>query len=183
MKTRQLMGALAVLVAGFAASTAAADTRRFPVLGAGAIVLAVPDAWHDETKRNYYPNRPMTIVFTPGIGEEFVVHFSPVLTGTRIPRPGPGEVHDGVAKSADALKSQSVEPELKVVDFRAGETFGSYYAATARAPKPGENKHLTQGTFVLGDLIVNFSIYTREEHDGVVEKTLDIVKAARRETH
>ena len=182
MKTRQLMGSLAVLLAGFAASTAAADTRRYPVPGAGAMVLAVPDAWRDETKPNYYPNRPVTIVFTPATGEEFRVHMSPVSTGTRISRPGPGEVHDGVGKSADALKSQSVEPELKIVDFRAGETFGSYYAATARAPKPGEYKHLTQGTFVLADLVVNFSIYTGEDREGVVEKTLDIMKAARRET-
>ncbi|HUQ28428.1 MAG TPA: hypothetical protein VM051_07535 [Usitatibacter sp.] len=181
MKMRQLMGSLAVLVAGFAASTAEADTRRYPIPGGGAMVLAVPDAWRDEAKRNYYPRRPVTIVFTPATGEEFVVHVSPVLTDARIPRPGPGEVHDGVGKSADALKSQSVEPELKIVDFRAGETYGSYYAATARSPKPDEYKHLTQGTFVLADLVVNFSIYTREVRDGIVEKTLDIMKAARRE--
>ena len=181
MKTRQLAASLAVLLAGFAASTAAADTRRFPVQGGAAMILAVPDSWRDETKPNYYPNRPVTIVFTPAGGADFVVHVSPVLTGTRIPRPGPGEVHDGVGKSADALKSQSVEPELKIVDFRAGDIFGAYYAATAREPKPGEYKHLTQGTFVLADLVVNFSIYTREDRDGVVEKALDIMKAARRE--
>ena len=181
MKTRQLMGSLAVLLAGFAASTAAADTRRYVIPGGGAMVLAVPDGWRDETKPNYYPNRPVTFVFTPATGEQFVVHVSPALASARNPRPGTGEVHDGVAKSADRLKSQAVEPELKIVDFRAGEIFGSYYAATARAPKPGEYKHLTQGTYVLGDLIVNFSIYTRDDGDGVVEKALDIMKTARRE--
>jgi hypothetical protein len=182
MKMRQLMGSLAVLVAGFAAATATADTRRYPLQGAGALVLAVPDAWRDEIKRNYYPKRPITIVLTPDTGDEFKVHLSPVLANPRVSRPGPGEVHDGVGKGADALKAQSVETELKIVDFRAGQAFGSYYTATARAPKADEYKHLTQGTFVLGDLVVNFSIYTRDERGGVVEKALDIMKAARRET-
>ena len=146
------------------------------------MILAVPDAWREETKRNYYPNRPVTFVFTPASGEQFVVHVSPVPTSPRNPRPSTGEVHEGVGKSADRLKSQSVEPELKIVDFRAGEIFGSYYSATAREPKPGEFKHLTQGTYVLADLIVNFSIFTRDGGDGVVEKALDIMKTARRET-
>jgi hypothetical protein len=182
MKTRQLMGSLAVLLAGFAATTAAADTRQYPIPGGGAMILAVPDGWREETKPNYYPNRPVTFVFTPATGDEFVVHLSPVMTGTRIPRPSTVEVHEGVGKSANRLKSQAVEPELRIVDFRAGEIFGSYYAATARAPKPGEYKHLTEGTYVLADLIVNFSIYTRDGGDGIVAKALDVVKTARRET-
>ena len=181
MKTRQLMVSLAVLLAGFAASTAAADTRQYPVPGGGAMVLVVPDGWREETKSNYYPNRPVTFVFTPATGEQFRVHVSPVLTSARNPRPSTGEVHEGVGKSANALKSRTVEPELKIVDFRAGEIFGSYYAATAREPKPGEYKHLTQGTFVLADLIVNFSIYTGDGGEGVVERALDIMKTARRE--
>jgi hypothetical protein len=182
MKTRQLMGSLAVLLAGFAASTAAADTRQYAIPGGGSMILAVPDAWREETKPNYYPNRPVTFVFTPATGEQFVVHVSPMVTSARIPRPSIADVHEGVGKSANRLKSEAVEPELKIVDFRAGEIFGSYYAATARAPKPGEYKHLTQGTYVLADLIVNFSIYTREAGDGVVEKALDVMKTARRET-
>ena len=182
MKTRQLMVSLAVLLAGFAASTAAADTRRFAIPGGGAMVLAVPDGWRDEAKPNYYPNRPLTLVFTPATGDQFVVHVSPVLASARNPRPGIGEVHDGVAKSADRLKPQAVEPELKIVDFRAGEIFGSYYAATAGAPKPGEYRHLTQGTYVLADLIVNFSIYTRDGGEVIVEKALDVMKTARRES-
>jgi hypothetical protein len=181
MKTRQLMGSLAVLLAGFAASAAAADTRQYALPGGGSMVLAVPDGWRDETKRNYYRSRPVTFVFTPATGDEFVVHVSPVPTSTRNPRPTIAEVHEGVGKSADALKAQAVEPELKIVDFRAGETFGSYYAATARAPKPGEYKHLTQGPSVLGDLIVTFSIYTRDGGEAVVEKALDVMKTARRE--
>ena len=145
------------------------------------MILAVPDSWHDETKPNYYPNRPVTLVFTPAKGEDFRVHVSPVVTNARIPRPSTVEVHDGVRKSANALQSQAVEPQLRIVDFRAGEIFGSYYAATAREPKPGEYKHLTQGTYVLADLIVNFSIYTRDGGEAVVEKALEVMKTARRE--
>ena len=182
MKTRQLMGSLAVVLAVSAASTAAADTRSYPIPGGGAMVLAVPDDWREETKPNYYANRPVTVVFTPAKGEDFRVHVSPVVTNARIPRPGTVEVHDGVRKAATALQSQAVEPELKIVDFRAGEIFGSYYAATAREPKPGEYKHLTQGTYVLADLIVNFSIYTRDGAEAVVGKALDVMKTARRET-
>lgn len=164
-------------------STAAfADARRFPIPDRGTLALEVPDGWKDEVRKNFYPKRPFTIALTPPVGEDFVVLLSPTWpTDMRANRPGPGEVREGVRKSAEWLKSQATEPELAVVDFRSGEVFGSHYSATARAVKPGDYKHVTQGTFVLADLTVNFSIYTNEGGQDTVRKALAMMQSARRE--
>jgi hypothetical protein len=161
---------------------ALAGTKSYPIADRGSLALEVPDGWRDEVRRNYYRGRPFTIVLTPPAGEGFVVHVSPTWpSDARAHRPGPADVHEGVRTSADALRSQAAEAELKVINFRAGEVFGSYYAATAKAAKPGEYKHVMQGTFVVADLTVNFAIYTNEDDDPAVEKAFAAMRTARRE--
>jgi hypothetical protein len=79
------------------------------------------------------------------------------------------------------VKAQTVETEIKIEDLKGGETFGSYFSVTDRAPRP-EYKYVTMGHMrVAAEILVGFTILTNDERDVIVSKALDMLKGARRE--
>ena len=173
------------LIAAFAALNVAdafADIHRYEIPQRGAIVLDVPAGWREEVRFNAEAKRPLIVKLSPATGSDFRVNVTPMwnpdpLAATLSAR----EIHAGVGTEAESAKRQAVERDLKVVDFTAGKSYGSYFSATARNATAGGFRHLTQGAMVLEDLVVHFDVYSNEAREDVVARTIEMVKAARRE--
>ena len=88
-------------------------------------------------------------------------------------------IKEFVQKSAEKVKSQSVEKTLQLVEFRGTSGQGYYFFSTDKAPKPDEYKYMTQGTLAVGDLIVTFTILTNGNHEQVAKESLTMLREAR----
>ena len=164
-----------------AISAEAADVRRYALADHGALTLAVPDGWRDKVE-SPGPNLPPTITFFPASSRGFQVLVTPIWPfKADIPKPSPESVRESVRRAADSVKSQVVEPELKIEEFKGPETYASFFSATDRAPKPGEYKYMTQGMMGLDDLRVTFTILTNEGRNDIVPRALNMLMDARRE--
>jgi hypothetical protein len=86
-----------------------------------------------------------------------------------------------VERGADGARSQAVEKDLPVREFRSSSVFGNYFSATDRAPKPGEYKYLTQGAATVQGLAFTFTILSNDDSRVAVESALRMIEAARRE--
>jgi hypothetical protein len=164
------------------ASAQTPGTRRYPLAEHGAIVLAAPDGWRDEV-RNPIPGLPPTIVFHSSSGPGFRLLVTPTWPANLdTPRPTAEAVRESACRAAAAVRSQAVETEIAMKEFKGPEAFGSYFTLTDRAPRPGEYKYMTQGVMGLADLRVTFTVLTNDGGEAIVTQALDMLKGARRDS-
>jgi hypothetical protein len=167
-----------VFAIGVVATHAWAEDVRLAVPGGGALVLPVPDGWAS-IKR---PGRAPTVSLTPATGSSFQVLVSPLVAADgRLAESSPDVLRRSVEGAADQAKSQSVEKSLPIQSFGSGKVQGNYFSATDRAPKPGEYKHMTQGSMSVSGMPVGFTILSNGDAQAVVEPALRMLAAARRE--
>ena len=145
----------------------------------GALTLLVPDAWTGEVKQP--PNRlPPTIGLKPRSGMPFVVLVTagwPTGPAGRVP--DEATIRSEVAAAAKSAASQSVEGVLPVQEIKGVDGGGFYFAATDRAPNPGEYKYLTQGVIRVGDISLAFTVLTNDGQESVVRSALEMLRTAR----
>jgi hypothetical protein len=79
---------------------------------------------------------------------------------------------------AHEATSQSVERVLPIQEIKGVDGRGFYFAATDRAPKPGEYKYLTQGMIRVGEIALAFTILTNDGEESVVQAALKILRTA-----
>ena len=162
------------------AAIAQTDTaeRRFALPDHGNFVITVPRDWKDQLRQP--PDRlPPTIVFGPGSGKPFHVVMTPIWPPTKDHAlPSRDQVRAAIERGAQEAGSQAVEKELRVVELQGRSGAGFYFSATDRAPKPGEYKLLTQGSILVGKLVVNFTILTNDGQEAVVKQALDALRSA-----
>jgi hypothetical protein len=162
------------------AAIAQTDTaeRRFALPDHGNFVIPVPRDWKDELHQP--PNRlPPTIVFIPGSGKPFHVLMTPIWPPTKDHAlPTRDQVRAAIERGAQEAKSQAAEKEIRVAELQGRSGAGFYFSATDRTPKPGEYKLLTQGTILVGQLVVNFKILTNDGQEAVIKQALDALKSA-----
>ena len=164
------------------ATTAIAQTdtaeRRFALPDHGNFVITVPRDWKDQLRQP--PDRsPPTIVFGPGSGKPFHVVMIPIWPPTKEHAlPSRDQVRAAIERGAQEAGSQAVEKELRAVELQGRSGAGFYFSATDRAPKPGEYKFLTQGSILVGKLVVNFTILTNDGQEAVVKQALEALKSA-----
>ena len=159
------------------------EARDLPVAlpGHGSVVLTIPEGWVERVERAK-PELPPTINLFPEKGGGFHILITPMWPASgSTPKMTRDTVRDVVRKSADGALGQSVERELPIVEFATPTSFGSYFAATDRAPEPDGFKHLTQGMMALSDLGITFTILVNGEPGPVVEQALQVLKSMRRE--
>ena len=173
---------IALILSVQLAAALAASERRIALADRGFMTLTIPDGWVDEV-RQPDPRLPPTISIRPESGPPFEILVTPIWpVRDDGPKPTLEAIRAAVRVAAEAAKSQSVEQEIAVRDFSGPETFGAYYSATDRAPKPGEYKFLTQGMLGLADLRVTFTILTNDGQQKVAPQALEMLKGARRGT-
>ena len=178
-----LLSILAALLLG-AAPASAADKltqKRYPLPEQrGTFLLSAPASWKDEVNQPPQPVPP-TILFGPSAtGKPFQVHVTPIWKPSPdLPTPTRDELRSQVQRDADGLKSERIANEIKVVDLQGKNGPGFYYAATDKAPEPGEFKHLTQGRILVSDLLlVTFAILTNDGQEQVVRDALNMIRSS-----
>jgi len=177
-----LIGLLLCLLPTVATSqTTQVTERRYTLPDHGHFVLSVPRDWKDQVKQP--PNRlPPTIMLGPASGTAFQVLITPIWPfKPGAPAQSADQLRSLVERAAQQAKSQSVEKELPLHDLRGASGQGYYFSATDRAPEPGGWKFLTQGTLLVGELTVTFTVLTNEGQEVVVRQVLEALKTARQE--
>ncbi len=144
----------------------------------GALALLLPDGWAAKVRQP--PNRlPPTIMMRPladATGELIVTAVWPVGSVTKLP--DEATLRSDVEALAQKAASQSVERVLTVQEIKGTDGRGFYFAATDRAPKPGEYKYLTQGIIRIGEIALAFTILTNDGQESVVQAALKVLRTA-----
>ena len=160
------------------ASSSPAPRGTYLLPGHGELQLQVPGEWKDSVRRP--PNDlPPTITFSENSGPPFKVMITPLW---KVNQPGgtftDDELRGIVSKSAERAQSKAVEKTLEIKDLTGSSGRGYYFAATDRAPAPGEFKYLTQGALRVGELAVVFTVLTNDGQNQVVLDTMTVVSSA-----
>jgi hypothetical protein len=154
-------------------------TRGYELPEHGRLELLVPQSWREEVHRPA-SGLPPTIVFTPGTGASFQILLTPLFSfRTDVVMPGIVEVKSIVEKTAKSVASQAVEETIPIKELKGDSVAGYYFTATDKAPKRGEYKYMTQGTFRVGDLAPTFTILTNDGGESAVIDGLAMLKGAK----
>jgi len=161
-----------------AAALAAPSSQVFEIPDHGALTLLVPDGWEDKLRQP--PNRlPPTILLRPMLesgGEVILTALWPIGPAAKIP--DEATLRSDVAAAATSAMSQSVETVLPLKEIKGANGRGFYFAATDRAPNPGEYKYLTQGIVRVGEIALAFTVLTNDGQETVIRQALDMLRTA-----
>jgi hypothetical protein len=156
----------------------AALPQRFALPGHGQLQLTVPASWHAEVHEGAQP-LPPTITFTSSAGAPCEMLVTPIWPmGDMKALPDANGLREQVASAARGVAPQAVEQSLPLHELGGGAAHGYYFAATDKAPKPGEFKYLTQGIVNLGDIELTFTVLTNDGQETVVRSALDMLRSA-----
>jgi len=100
----------------------------------------------------------------------------PIAPATKMP--DDDTIRSQVVTSAKKIEPQSVEGRLALQELKGKNGRGFYFAATDRAPNPGEYKYLTQGIIRVGDIALSFTVLTNDGEEAVVKAALDTLRTA-----
>ncbi|MEW6324310.1 MAG: hypothetical protein AB1515_02880 [Nitrospirota bacterium] len=154
-------------------------TRAYAIPSHGLLELSVPTEWSE--KRQQPPGGlPPTILFQPKSGNEF--KFLITTLWQEDPNAGldqPDRLRAAMEQMGTLLmRRTAVETQLDLKEDTAGN-LGYYFTLTDRAPKPGEFEYVTQGTFVVGDLLLSFTFLAHEKESTALKTGLDLLRNAR----
>ena len=91
--------------------------------------------------------------------------------------PSKKEVCAVVEHGSAKIRANAVEKELRLIDLKGPEVEGCYYAATERAPKPGEHKYLYQGAVALRDVLVMFTVLFNNGAEREADTAIKMVRS------
>lgn len=154
------------------------DTRQYPLLSHGKLLLQVPAGWQQQVKQP--PNQlPPTINFTPKMGDAFTVVLTPIWALKKDKAlPTWQQIKQRIKNLILRIKPKAVEKSIPVKELKGKEGMGYYYFATNKAHKPREFKYITQGMIEIGDLLTTFTILSNEGGENDVTKALNMIKNA-----
>lgn len=170
-----------VAVVAFLDAHAQEVVRSYPLPGHGTFQVRMPDSWKDSVAQ---PDGelPPTILFAPKEGAPFKILVTPLWSPQSDAKtPTADELKAKVQEGADEIAPQAVEKTIEVKRLK-GSNIGYYFAATDRAPKPGEFKFLNQGILTVKDLLVTFTILTNDGQDATVTAALAMLSEAENAT-
>jgi hypothetical protein len=155
--------------------------RAYALQEHGTFQLKVPESWKDSVGQPG-GGLPPTITFAPKAGAPFKI----LVTALWSPKPdskmpSADELKATVRRTADGAAQQAVEKTIGVKPLKGSAHIGYYFAATDRAPKPGEFKFLNQGMVAVEDFLVTFTILTNEGQDAVVTAALSMLSEAEKQ--
>lgn len=151
--------------------------RSYPLPEHGTIEFKIPSSWQDQIQQ-LKGTVPPTITWSQKSGAAFrilvAVGWQDQDANARLTE---AELKQKVEQAMAARKSQS-ENELRLQELQGLSARGYYFSATARAPKPGEHKYLTQGIVLVDELIVAFTIFTNDGQEGIAADALAAIRSA-----
>ena len=175
---RYLVLSFAIVMASPLVRAEEAAVHSYPLPEHGTFQLKVPESWKDSVAQPG-SGLPPTITFTPKGRAPFKILVTPVWSARPDPKtPTADELKVKVQQSADKIAQQAVEKTIEAKLLKGPTNIGYYFAATDRAPKPGEFKFLNQGMVAVDDLLVAFTILTNDGQDAVVTAALSMLSKA-----
>ena len=174
----RLLVVASILLLPVHAPAAALQVQTFLLPNQGKLHLPVPASWRSKLEQPP-GNLPPTIALTPGAGSGFKVLVTTVWPVARGAMPPVREqVRKTVEQAAEEARQQSVEQQITLKDLKGPSAAGFYFSTTDRAPKPDEYKHLTQGAFVVGDLLVMFTALAKDGSQGALSDAVSAMAGA-----
>lgn len=180
---RYLVLSLVIVVASLCARAEEAAVRSYSLPEHGTFQVKVPESWKDSVAQSG-DGLPPTITFTPETGAPFKILVTPLWSAqpdAKMPTADELKAKVQLRGAADEVAKQAVEKTIEVKPLKGPTNTGYYFAATDRAPKPGEFKFLNQGMVVVADLLVTFTIFTNDGQDAVVTAALSMLSAAEKQ--
>lgn len=175
---RYLVLSFAMVLASPFSRAEEAAVRSYPLSEHGTFQVKVPESWKDSVAQ---PDGglPPTITFTPKAGAPFKILVTPLWSAQPdAKRPTADEIRVKIQRAADEMAEQAVEKTIEVKPLKGPTNIGYYFAATDRAPKPGEFKFLNQGVVLVENLLITFTILTNDGQDAVVTAALSMLSDA-----
>ena len=175
----------AVLLAAFVAllpvHAADRELRVWPVPGHGKLEMIVPADWYDDPRSAPGALPRVRFFDRPGARPPFDMTVTIAWSsGKEASFKDPARLRGFVAQSADDLASTAVEKRFPLREITGDNGVGYYFQATLQSPAQGSWSNLTQGAFVVGDLLLAFSILTAEPKSPAVERAIQMLSTARR---
>jgi hypothetical protein len=156
--------------------------REYPVPGHGILHLDVPKSWKDQVQEPE-DNRPLTISFRPGVGNEFVMMITPLWNSDEENLFGTEEkIRALVEDDWKAFSKKAKESKPKLHQLSGTGSDGFYYTATDRAPKKGEYKYLLRAGIGVGDLLLSVTLLSHKKDSPAIKDGLHILKEARQKS-
>jgi hypothetical protein len=156
--------------------------REYPVPGHGILHLNVPKSWKDEVQEPE-ENRPLTITFRPGIGNEFVMMITPLWNSEEENLFGSEDkIRALVEDDWKAFSKKAKEPKPKLHQISGTGSDGFYYTATDKAPKKGEYKYLLRAGIKVGDLLLSVTLLSHKKDSQAIKDGLHLLKEARQKS-
>lgn len=154
------------------------SARQYPLPDGSIFQMKVPVSWlHDFIQER--SELPPTITLHPRTGDDFAVFVTPLPPpGEHTPPPSAEAIREHVQRVVEKARPQAVEHVIAIRELRGTSGAGYYFSATDKAPKPGEYKVMTQGTFGVGNLIVAFTVLTNDGQQAIVDDALTMIKGA-----
>jgi hypothetical protein len=178
---RYLVLSLAIVVASPFARAEEAAVRSYPLHEHGNFQVKAPESWKDSVAEPG-DGLPPTITFTPKAGAPFKILLTPLFSAQLdLKKPTADEIKVKLQRGADEMAKQAVEKTIEVKSLKGSTNIGYYFAATDRAPKPGEFKFLNQGVVLVENVLVTFTILTNDGQDAVVTAALSMLSAAEKQ--
>ena len=169
---------LLLFVSGSTAAGGEPNVRSYPLPGHGAIEFQVPLQWEDQLRQPPH-GLPPTIEFRQKTGSSFKILVTTMWAmNPSVTLPEGDELQKGVQKARDRVISRAVEERIDLLKLKGPTTYGYYFLATDRNPKPDGYKYLTQGDVRSGDLMATFTILTNEGQESVIFEGVTMMKSA-----
>lgn len=169
--------ALALLLSCSAKPEKSSSLRNY-ALPEGELQMQVPSDWAEQV-RQPPQGLPPTIEFRAREGGQFMVLLTPLSRSwPEEPEAAKQEIKQPVDAALYIARRQAVETEISIVEFQGASGPGFYFAATDRAPKPGEYKFMAQGVLRVQDLMVSFTVLMNDDRERVLGDALAMLKSA-----
>ncbi len=154
------------------------DGDDFSVPGHGTLRLRMPSVWQKQTKPTSDPPS-VTVRFTPATGNDFDVYVTAVwLDAGKLRNITTEWLRQEVQGEAEKLLPRTVEKVAKLHELQVAQCIGFYYTLTDHESKPGEYKYMTQGIFLMGEVLTTFTALHRNMESPDVPKALEGLAAA-----
>ena len=177
MKARYAVLFAACLLAGKALSQSS-TAKEYPVPGHGFLRMNMPLAWKVEP-RAMADLATLFLHISPTKGNSFDAQITVVwLNAANLGSTTPESIKANTERTGNGVLLQAVEKTLTLRELRGVQTFGTYYSLTDRIPAPGEFKHITQGSFLTGELLCAFTIHSESPNPSEVKQLMRIFSEA-----
>ena len=178
---RRAAALLVAVVAFLPAHAADRELRVWPVPGRGKLEMVVPAEWYDDPRGP--PGALPRVRFFDRLGQRPPFEMTVTIAWSSAREASfrdPARVRAFVAQTAEDVGSAAVEKRFPLQEIKGQNGIGYYFQATLQSPAQGGWPNLTQGAYVVGDLLLAFSIVTAEPKSPAVDQAIQMLATARR---